>query len=305
MYSSSEHSGVTQRPPASAFMLVDSLDRYGVGWPATDNGVTTSSDWKLNFQTPVLNGYLTRLALTQLSFQYNLPTIITGYNDTIRVTATGGGGTQNVVIAQGFYLPEDLADAIETALQGAYPTQNFTCTFENYVFKIVNGAGNDFWLITPANPNVIAAGTTNLLARTYITLGFLGRYGNLTPATTLTGGVPTMIATRFIDICSYYLTKYQRVKDTSTLINQPRADMIYRLYPVPPNQRVNLDLNNSVGSTPFSITVDPNTPKHASWNVGEAISNFDIQVRDEFGDLLPWSAQYGCEYQFTFLASES
>jgi hypothetical protein len=187
--------------------------------------------------------------------------------------------------------------------------QSFTCEWSSLTkgFVIENGAGNDFWLSSPSLSSVASAGLTNQLVRTYLTLGFLGNYNN-TPATASTelyGGIPTFVATRFVDICSSYLTKYQRVKDTSTLINQPRSDMLCRIYPVAPNTRVTTYTGSSVGSEPFSICIDYNTPKQASWSVSEAINNFDIQVRDEFGELLPFTPQYGCEYQMSFLATET
>lgn len=306
--SSSEHPGTPQRPPASAYLLVDSLDRYGVGWPANDKTATTSSNWKLNFQTASLYGYMTRIALTQLNFQWNIPTILAGYNDRVFIVVNSNPVVQGyVVLDQGWYTPDALATEIETKLQALAPANNFTCIFNDTSGCFQIDGTNEFWFIPPNGATPTADGLSNVLIRTYLTLGFLGKYNNQ-PATLSNrafGGVPTMVATRFIDICSSYLTKYQRVKDSSTLINSPRQDMIARLYPVAPNTRINLTGDNSQGSTPFNICVDYNTPKHSMWSPDEAVANFDIQVRDEFGDLLPWNTDFGCEYQMTFLATET
>jgi hypothetical protein len=59
---------------------------------------------------------------------------------------------------------------------------------------------------------------------------------------------------------------------------------------------------------PFVMTIDYNTPKQIKWSPEEALGNFDIQLRDEYGGLVPFdtvSGAGGCEYCLTCLASES
>jgi hypothetical protein len=117
-----------------------------------------------------------------------------------------------------------------------------------------------------------------------------------------------MLATRYIDLCSSYLTKYQRVKDVTTLPSHTISNVIARIYPTAPNTRVPLANDGSIGSQPFSLCIDYNTPKHIRWSPDEGVSNFDLQLRDEYGDLIPFdvtNGAYGCEYQLTILASES
>jgi len=109
--------------------------------------------------------------------------------------------------------------------------------------------------------------------------------------------------TRWIDVCSLNLTKFQRVKDSTTLPADTYTTTIARLYLTPPgNPPVEA---STVAGVPVIWTVDFQTPKYIKWDVKEVLSNFDLQLRDEFGNLLWWSPQFGCEYQFTILASES
>ena len=296
----SEHPGITQRPPAFAELLVDSLDRYPNGIPIWANQ-TTSSDWRTNFQQNVLYGYFTRLAITQIQFFWNLPTIIGGYNDEFSVTVVGtGAGNYTININQEFYTPDGLAAAIQAALVLAAPAANFTCVFvpQDRAFNIQTGAGSTFQLNAPVG---------NAQNRCFITCGFFPN----AVTNDQVFGIPTMLASRFIDIVSANLTKYQRVKDSTTLQSPTISNIIARVYPAAPNTRVPLldqtalRDSDSIGSNPFVLCIDYNTPKHIKWSPDEALANFDLQLRDDFGELVPWSPSAGCEYQLTILASES
>ena len=297
---------MTKRPPAYAQLVVDSLDRYGAGFPTAGQAITTSSDWQTQLQQIVLNGYFTRLAVTQIQFQWNLPTIITGYND--RFTIFGGSPAidATIVIPQGYYTPAVLAALLQALLQAAIPSGGFTVTFT---------AANGAFQITSTSNFVVGGlplgGGANVFTRTALTLGF---FNTAPPATTFIGTPPTMLATRFVDICSSTLTKFQRVKDVTSLPNPTITNIIARVYPVAPNTRINtladgaLTDSSAVGSCPFTICIDYNTPKSIKWSPDEPLSNFDLQLRDENGALLPWNPTSGgpaCEYQLTILASES
>lgn len=303
----SEHPAVTQRPPAYAELLVDSTDRYPNGYPTIDLGVTTSSDWRTNFQQNVLYGYLTRLAVSQIQFEWNLPTIITGYNDYFAMV-TGAGGI-NVTLQQGFYTPTSLAAELQAALIAAgLAAATVAYSLVTGSFTITCGGAD-----TARFQNPELNDTPTIAARTLETLGFLNSLGKPLAAT-ITGSQPTMVATKYIDICSTYLTKYQRVKDSTSLKTPTVSNIIARVYPVAPNTRVAttgdtaLADGNGIGANPFTLCIDYNTPKFIKWSPEEAVSNFDLQLRDEFGELVPFdvtNGEYGCEYQLTILASES
>lgn len=291
---------MTSRPPAFAELLIDSLDRYPNGIPVWANQ-TSSSDWRTNFQQNILYGYFTRLAITQIQFFWNLPTIIGGYNDEFSITVTGtGAGTYTINLQQEWYTPDELAQAIQASLILAVPTGGFTCVFvpQDRAFNIQSGAGTTFQLDAPAN---------NAQNRCFITCGFYPNpVGN-----DVIFGIPTMLPTRFVDIQSAYLTKYQRVKDSTTLQSPTVSNVIARVYPTAPNTRVPLLAqtalrdSDSIGSNPFVLCIDYNTPKHIKWSPEEAVANFDLRLLDDFGELIPWSVNAGCEYQLTLLASES
>lgn len=304
-----ENPGVPQRPPASAYMLVDSLDRYGKFYP-NENNFTSSSDWKLNFQTPVIQGYFTRLCLTQVNFNWNIPTILFNYNDLmlISVLNTPDADLQTITLSPGFYTPTTLAAQIQSKCVTAFPNSSITCVWDPLLgcFTLATGVVGGFIGIIG---NTAPSGSSVIMRRVRClqTLGFanVAISGPNPTDNSVSGNCPTMLATRFVDICSSFLTKYQRVKDGTTLVMSPRQDMICRLFAVAPNTRYNITANDSPGSTPFTIVQDMNNPKFFKWSPDETISNFDIEVRDEYGEILPVQQSFCSEYQLTFMVSET
>jgi hypothetical protein len=293
------------RHPASSYLLVDSLDRYGKEFP-NGSTFTSSSDWTLNFQSALVQGYVKRMCLTQVGFQWNIPTILANYNDVLIIAFTGQ--TSNVIIlTPGYYTPTTLAAMIQEKLLTAFPTlTTITVIYDPTVGAFVINSGN------PAVATIVfpaGASTTPIAlrhARFLITTGLINvTVGAGGPPAIVVGGVPTMLATRWVDICSAYLTKYQKIKDGTTLAINPRSDMLCRLFAVSPNTRYSISENDSPGSTPFSLVQDMNNPKFFEWSPDEYIINFDIQVRDEYGEILPVSPQFCSEYQLTFLVSET
>jgi hypothetical protein len=292
-------SATTIRQPAYAEVCIDSHDRYRYGQPFDVDELTTSSDWQTNLKHYALNGYFTRLALTQLQFQWNLPTIISGWNDVFGIVV--GGDASGVQLTEGYYTPTTLAAEIEDVLQAKYPAENFTCTYNAVLgaFAIDNTGGTETFYIGPADLN------NHREVRTLITLGFTP---NISPSTAFIGNTPTMLPTRYINMHSSYIAKFQDVKDTSTSQDIIYNNLICRIYPVPGNYRIDVTDNFSPGSTPFVINLDFSSPKQIMWNPNEALANFDIQLRDEFGDFIPYdtaNGRYGCEYVMTLFASET
>jgi hypothetical protein len=298
-----EHPGVPQRPPASAHLLVSSLDRYQTTFERVTNP-STSTNWIMSKGYNLLNGYFTRLAITQIQFHWNLPTIIENVNDIFALAMDTEGTPVSItgIITEGWYTVSELAAEIEnvvTNAAGYNPAWNFTCT-------AVNGA-----LVLAATVDFSTnAGTTSLedeiANKFYITAGL-----TQTP-TVLNGGVyrlycgpAPMTYTSFIDICSTRLTQFQRVKDATTLVNNVNSDVIARVYPCPPNVLLNNSQSGQLFAEPWVMTIDYNTPKHIRCNPDQAITNFDIQLKDEFGQIIYWSTEFPTEYQMTFLASET
>jgi hypothetical protein len=291
----------TARAPSSAHLLIDSLDRYQLGYPrSVDFGgnQTSSSSWTLQLPTYVLNGYFTRLSVTQIQFEWNIPTIVSGYNDQLTCSVTSGIYT--IQLVEGWYTPTTLATAITTEFAALTPppTQTITCTYSPTF-----GA---FVLSASAGAVGITSVTSVRNGRFGITSGLLQGSERSTDGLNTIGSPPTMLATRFIDIRSSYLTKNQRVKDVTTLPGNIVTDVIARVYAVAPNTSIPA-VANTVGamfSSPWIMNISYPVPKYIRWNMTEPISNFTLELLDDGGNTLPWTQGIGCEYSLTMIASE-
>ncbi len=302
------HPGMSVRPPASAFLCIDSEDRYANGQQEITTGffnrlnnaaANPGNDFSIQKRQPLLYGIFKRVGMVQLQMQYRAPTIAFGKNDTFILDISGVGDV-NVVLTQGYYTATTLAAEIQSsvlALPGT-PIPGFTCTYDAQYggFTCAQGAGTvqfRFADVLSTDPDVY------IVNRTLLTLGV--QQGNLTTyATTQFLGTPNLLYTRYIDIVSQRLAKFQRVKDADTLSTN-KSNVLTRVYLTAPNTRS--DPSTTCG--PLDICVDPNTPKHSMWSVDEAIYELDFQLFDEYGDLLYWAPEYNTEFQVTLLASET
>jgi hypothetical protein len=254
----------------------------------------------------VLNGYFHRLALTQVQFFHNLPTIITGYNDTVAIASADGSSLLDyITIPQNWYTCDSLASAI-SPLFGAIVSGGSVVANPNT--GVLTFSAPTGFSILPPDSSLIGT-YTEVLGRSYQTTGIIpGAAVAAVDVYNLSGGIPTMLPTRFVDICSPYLTKSQRVKDASTLITGQITNILCRVYifapstrtPWPPTLNSGLDVD-----TPTCISIDFGSGKQLAWSEDEIISNFNIILTDEYGGLLPWAPEYGCEYSFVLTASET
>jgi hypothetical protein len=300
-----EHPGVPSRPPASAHLMVSSTDRYATFNDRLFNP-TTASVWSFNKAYNLLYGYFTRLAITQIQLQYMLPVIVPGVNDILEVDVAdedGGVYSFQITIPAGYYNGADLASAIQTLVraEGTYEFNSaFTCTFNDGYFGFSVATG---YILTLTNDVTNTTTVANNINKLHITMGLVGPTA-LGPANSLfSASFAPLSYTRWIDICSSRLTQFQRVKDATTLPQGLNSDVIARIYLTAPNVKESMLSQPFTG--PFNICIDYNTPKHIKWTENQAVNNFDIQVRDEFGELLYWDQDYPTEYQLTLLASET
>ena len=209
----------------------------------------------------------------------------------------------------GFYNPTQLAANIQAQMNAdigsavitvAYglPSDPYTANVGVFTFTCAAGYKISFGISTTGS------GSVNTPNRTLFTLGV--NSFNFSPAQIQVFSPPIMSYTRFIDLCSSTLTKFQRVKDATTLPSDSHTATIARIYLTPGNQSQSSGFGAGVqAGLPFNFTVDFETVKWCKWSPSEVLSNFDLQIRDEYGALLYWTPNCGIEYQFTLLASET
>jgi hypothetical protein len=299
-----EHPGEPNRPPASAFLFIDSTDRLqnsslgGIDTPGFDQPL---NNFIIQKRQPFLTGYFTRLAVTELRFEYNTPNVNIR-NNKFQVRIIRGAGPvydlYTITIDQKFYTPEELATAVEAELQSVINEGTWECLYDpqQSAFTIANPD------LTPTPPSTTAPGFTiepydyqnvpQTMRGLFYMMNFTEFNINQANALVLQTGAPfpSMCYTRYIDICSRQLTQYQRVKDNSTRENQTPA-VLCRVYLGNYNYEGvgNGDASASSqwpGCAPCVIQRIYNVPKYSSWNPGAFIDQIDIQLRDDAGNLL-------------------
>ena len=293
----SEQNALPIRQPAYAQLLVDSEDRQA-GQPA--------NNFTIYRNQALLYGYFFRLAITQIQFNWDFPTIVRDVNDVFGITDTTAGITYTPRIQAGYYNPTTLAAAVETALHGNATFLSYTCVYYPLTnsLRIESNNTNNFVFVSYTTFPTESADYT-LYRNTARTIGIpLVGIDVASPFKTL--AVPQLIYTQYVDIISRTLTKFQRVKDTDTSNQNPKSFIVARLYLCPPNTLIETTATTGLGSHPFFICTDYNSPKYIKWSPDEALAEIDLQVVDENGNELYWDPDNAnWSYEFTLLASET
>lgn len=301
---------ITQRPTSTAILGIDSEDRYS-NYQAARDAQFPQQNWSAwNFTITkgqnIMNGYFTRLALTETMIQWGVPNI-NRKTDSIRVTwnnTIDPPYTQTLTINRGFYTPSMLAAAIQTAIR-AFPTPagysspglgGFVMTYgvrtyaggsplqtNQPIFEYVTGSSTSIMFEPMPIDNVTYKPTTKQL---FDLLGF--DTGNTIPTASLTFGHQTFcLFTKYIDIVSTQLTANAALKDTSSAPT-PR-DLVARIYLTDPSAQATTMPSAStfcpVGCAPFTLYRDFNSPKQIQWLPNAPVGGYlQFDVYDDSGD---------------------
>jgi len=134
------------RQPKTSELHLDSLDRYHTrDFPAyagltlgsnqnnakisgsifgTINTDSATNDCQLQTRTNMLYGYFSRVALTQFQINYRVPTVVTGYNDTLNfyifyTGAPAGGVNLQITIPQGYYTVASMGAVLQALFRAS------------------------------------------------------------------------------------------------------------------------------------------------------------------------------------------
>jgi hypothetical protein len=328
--------GTPIRQPATALLCVDSADagkyvnktgtpqKYITGGFRSDTN--TPADIQINKQTPLLFGYMTRLSLTEVAMEWSTPNVnIRNNSFTVVLSEFSEATTEiyRVALEQNFYLPDELATALQTQLNDLDEDATWTVVYDarknNFTINVeaVEGSpktfawsplapGFDWGEFTVANGNVASpAGVTvppGIVQDdlTYV-MGFTVPYSYITQAGNdpsdpaglsyeVEGGYAPMCYTPYVDIVSNIITKNQNIQDNDSTLRNGTAKLA-RIYLRNENIDSCFDTDeagaitkcNIVGCRPFSFRREFQTPKVIMWNTTENVDVIDLQVIDRLG----------------------
>jgi hypothetical protein len=320
----------------NAILAINSLDRY-LGVETFANSTTSalyqeylqdppySSDFNIQSGGALIYGYMYKLILSQVQYQCNIPTVCTDRNDTFWIQDATTGSFYQIIIPYGFYTPDEMASVLQvlirqTDIVNASP--NFTVSYRNtngeqggfafesnndeiYSFPSVETLIDDF-IITPDT-----AYNINRSLKAYKLLGIT--QSNIQPRSSQYSSTRIKwLYTDFVDIISSNLTKYQVIKDTDTSIKK-QDSIVARIYLTGVGVDQQVRSTDTLGSRPFSVVQDMNSPKVMRWSRDEAVNNLDFQQRDQYGDFIFVGSEggintldiYNSEFQMTLLCVEA
>lgn len=265
------------------------------------NNFTISSPGALAY------GYIHKIIVSQIQMQYNIPTVSFNRNDKFTVARVSGGTTTygNITIPYGFYPPADLAAALQTLL-GANITLAplaLTVTFDaRDGFTFTTATADTFYFPNPPTIPGIGLNLENVY-KTYRLLG-ITKTNNQAASTQTSSAYPTFLYTPYIDIYSDVLTNYQDMKDTNTATSKFKG-LIARVYLTGTGDVQRIHNATALGTEPFVMTADLNTPKIIQWTPDVAVPSIDIQLFDQYSELIPGPAEgFSTEFQMTLLCVE-
>jgi hypothetical protein len=244
---------VTVRPSSTALLTIDSEDRFSnypqerlaLGNPTGNAYNQSPYNFEIVKNESIMNGYFTRLGLTEISFPWTIPNINPKTQEIIVNWSVSGGasGSNIVTLAQPDFLkPKELAAQLQSMTRSANTNLSsmvigygndgvgpLTNIPQFYYFSGVTGANAVFMSWSPMPYNSAQYPYPDTTKQLFDLLGFTSYNSTVPPVLTGRVGKPTLCqATRYVDIVCSQLTYNQPLKDTTT--QTIARDSLCRLY---------------------------------------------------------------------------
>ena len=258
-----------------------------------NNAAPYSNDFTIQSPAALIYGYINKIIVSQVSIQYNTPTITTR-NNIFAIQLAGQGTISFIDIPYGFYYGSELAAVMQMLLaDDAYMKDlGITVTYSSvtgFTFTATTGAPAKFFIPTIASLQIQLAQQNlsyllSTILKTYTVFGM--SIFNTTPAREQASTLdPVFLYTPYLDICSNALTNYQTVKDTTTSARKV-SSLIARVYLAGSGQVQTTTAVDSLGCRPFQIVADLNNAKVIKWSPDVAVPSLDFKVYDQYSDLI-------------------
>ena len=268
-----QHNATTIRYPSIANLMVDSADRSTSVFP-------NCNAFSINRPYSMLNGSFTRVATTEVVFEWNTPNVGgVGFSGTLQYNTPAG--QYSLVIPTGFYTVEEAINMVVGLLNTESGASNITWTVAASVLggAILTQAGAGAGAVTvtqnPKDP-------LQLITAIFGTFISTGTDDPVPSRNTFVDLRPY----RYIDIISQSLTYAQNVKDASTADNV--RDVLCRWY-FDYDDQASYDAFGYpilMGYKPFCLRRIFNPPKQIKWDVNLPVAGvMDFALYDNNGKL--------------------
>lgn len=324
-------STVTTRPSSTALLCIDSEDRYK-DYLVSRANLTTPYSFSIQKNESIMNGFFTRIGVTEVVFPWVIPNINPKTNRIFLRYQLGAGpiAVALITLVPGFYIPSALASAIQVAVRAVAPAAgdlgSFTMTYGADNFPIFQYNSNQVGTKVafdplPYNNFVVAPGFypfPEVTKQLYDVLGFTTSQNSITPlppgGIDFQGGLTYAQSTRYFDIVCTQLTANQPLKDTMT--QAVARDVLCRIYVgdaigVQSTVVASSATFSPPGCAPTTIYRNFSHPKQIAWSPDCPIAGFlQFDVYDDTGAPLsesdPFSfAANNCNWSLTLQISET
>jgi hypothetical protein len=284
---------MTIRQPSTALFTIDSEDRFATPAQASAAALlsptkanVTPYDFTIRKNESLMNGFFTRVGITEVSFPWAIPNI-NPKTDGMTVfwdNNDGNDGSGNIFIANGFSRPAEIANQIQLAVRSlnaglAAFTMVYAAADDPYFTYASNSAGMTI-SFAPLAYNSADYPWPDTTRQLFHLVGMTD-LNKILNSTGITGWTFCQF-TRYVDIVCYQLTNNQALKDQTS--QAVARDMLCRLYLGDANTPGNvpasyLDLSADLqfcppGCAPFTIYRDFATPKQIQWIPNQPIPGF-------------------------------
>ena len=272
---------VIVRPSATTLFAISSTDRY-TSWAQRRTTPTSPFSFVIQKNQALMNGYFRRLAMTEFRMNWTLPNIAQAWgNNTLLISYINSATTYTfqIILADGFYGAEELANNLQALIRNGGYAQNsstFVAGIPNFVVNVTNDNEDDqMYFIAPSGYSFwfTAIGSNNRELFDMLALPILTTPG----LSSLQSGVPDLRATEYIDLVCSQLTNNMKQKDSTSA--PVVRDMIARIYTdddVPSQALVTTNYyNTTVGSNVISAITGQGGANY-TFTIASPSSNYSI-----------------------------
>jgi len=305
-------SAVSVRPSSTALFTINSADRYGTIGDKRDSTVFISPyDFTIRKNESLLNGFFTRMAVTEVVFPVTLPNVSGSTNYMAVTIQVGSASPTSSIYTPGasFFTPPEIAADLQTYLRTLDASlSGATCVY--------GATGNPQFVIdantatTSITFSPVAQNTTNF-PYSSDQIQLFDMFG-FTAANCATNGSGLLFSQstffqkyQYFDIVSTLLTGNQNLKDSTT--SPIDRTILCRLY-VDYENSYNVPASNAdfapAGTTPITIYRKFPVPKFVQWDVKQPVGQLNFQVYDQDGVLLDPAIFGSMDWKMSVLVSE-
>jgi hypothetical protein len=327
VYSSRDINVFTSRVTSTSLLCIDSEDRFRDYDESRSNTAANRNpyDYTINKSAALLNGFFTRLGVTEVVFPWVIPNI-NRFTYLINIQYDIGAGPVNDVIEldEGFYLPSQIASTVQAKVRALAPapgdlgsftmtygvqTIGLTTTVQRPIFEYGVGAIG----VTVAFSPIGATGvfTDRRRKQLFDILGFTAANEILAPSGD--GGDTYCQSTRYVDIVCSQLTNNQALKDSMSQV--VARDVLARVYLGDAAGVQSTVLPSSAtfcppGCMPTTIYKNYSQPKQIQWMPNQPVpGSLRFEVFDDAGsslaDYVLGASGDGANWSLSILVTEN